>query len=107
MTTPAFDDLIKTAHVYSFPSSRESHIAKFDIDTASKELRVYFSSREAALSFCTSHGFVADFFWLKFVTFEGDEIAKIKTLLKPFFMNDTVRNQFDLITNKLIGSAQK
>lgn len=109
MTCPIFDKVVTKPTLHTFPSRSESNITKLEINTSFglKELKVHFASREAALNFCRENSFIADFAWLNFVTFEGQDLAKIRNLLVPYFQCEKAKEQFDNLTNKLMDESTR
>ena len=104
MTSPVFDKVVTEHFHYCFPSKTESKITKLEIRTGSgvKELKVHFESKEEVLKFCKDYGFVADFAWLNFVTFEGATLPKIRELLMPYFNCDDAKARFVSLTQSLM-----
>jgi len=66
-----------------------------------KQLEVYFASHDDVLKFCRENQYIADFPWLKFVSFEGSSLEKIRTFLSPFFNSADGKKQFDTLINQL------
>ena len=104
MTSPVFDKVVTEHFHYCFPSKTESKITNLQIYTSKgvKELQVHFSSKDEVLKFCRENGFVADFPWLNFVTFEGEELAKVKALLAEYFDCEKTKEQFEILTKQLM-----
>lgn len=101
MTTPAFNTCISQKDSYIFPSSTEAPITKLVLNTGIKELQIHFSSKDEVLKFCRANGFIADFCWLNFSTFEGDDLKRMKPLLDSFFVCEKAKGQFEALLNQM------